>query len=245
MPGLFTEMTMINGKKILAIIPARAGSKRVKNKNIRIFAGKPLIEWSIDSAIGSIYIDHIYVSTDSLEVQKISLQKNVDAIPLREEQLSGDKVPTIDVVLDIIDNKKNGYDIIILLQPTSPLRTSLCIDEAIELFEKRSSDSLVSMSVTDVHPSWCTLVDESLDVKDFIRNLKITRSQDLKEHLKLNGAIYIATTNSIRTEKSLLSQKNCIVYKMEKTESFDIDTEEDLFLAEAVAEKLKRLDGKK
>src|SRR5690606_26687216 len=122
---------MINGKKVLAIIPARAGSKRIPNKNLRELCGTPLIGWTLKDLHKSKYIDHSYVSTDSLEIQKVASRYGIDADPLRSEDLASDTSSSIDVVLDIINERKKGYDIVVLLQPTSPLRRIEDIDAAL------------------------------------------------------------------------------------------------------------------
>src|SRR5690554_143046 len=122
---------MIDGKKVIAIIPARAGSKQVINKNIRVISGIPLIGWTLKDLDKSKYIDLSFVSTDSSEIQTIAKGFGVDAEPLRPKGLASDLSKSIDVVLDVINVQKKGFDIVVLLQPTSPLRTIEDIDKAL------------------------------------------------------------------------------------------------------------------
>ena len=125
---------MIQNKKILAIIPARENSKRIKNKNIKMFCGKPLIHWTIDQALNSFIIDRVIVSTDSDVIKKISIASGAEVPFLRPKNLAQDHSSTNDCILHLLNNLEEIYDIIILLQPTSPLRKDFHITDSIEHF---------------------------------------------------------------------------------------------------------------
>ncbi|CAE6880905.1 Cytidylyltransferase [Vibrio sp. B1FIG11] len=120
---------MIDGKKVLAFIPARGGSKRLPRKNILPIAGKPLIGWSIDAAKGSEYIDDIFISTDDQEIADVAAGLGIPAPELRPEHLASDTASTANVLTYTLEKFGTDFDIVILLQPTSPLRTSQHIDQ--------------------------------------------------------------------------------------------------------------------
>lgn len=221
---------MINDKKVLAIIPARAGSKRVKDKNIRELGGKPLITWTIEAAKASQYIDHTFVSTDSEIIQSIAKEYGVDAEPLRPAELATDTASSVDVVLDVL-NRKSDFDLIVLLQPTSPLRNHRHIDEAIELFVNKNANSVTSVCEAEVHPSWCAPVGEDLLIEQLVKNVQVKRSQDLETNYRLNGAIYIVDSETLSKDNSFFAKENAYAYKMARIDSVDIDTEEDFKLA--------------
>ncbi len=226
---------MLQNKKILAIIPARAGSKRVKNKNIRPLGDKPLIQWTIDTAKKSKYIDSIYVSTDSSEIQNIAKNLSVDAEPLRSTKLAGDTAKTSDVIVDIVKNLKPEYDIVLLLQPTSPFRSVVSIDEALEFYFKKEAKSVVSVSESSAPLAWTFHLDETMHMNNFVKNLKEGRSQDLQMTYHLNGAIYIVGVKEFLAAESFYFSEDTYGYSMKKVESIDIDTEEDFEFAQRIS----------
>ena len=138
---------MINGKEILGIIPARAGSKGLPHKNMKLFCGKPLISWTIEAALTSKYIDKVIVSTDSLEIAKISNQYGELAPFIRPAFLSTDTAPSIDVIRHVCEYLKEQnskeFDYISLLEPTSPLRETSDIDNAIFILNSKNGSSIV------------------------------------------------------------------------------------------------------
>jgi len=223
---------MIDQKRILAIIPARAGSKRVKDKNLKDLAGKPLIAWTIEAAKASKYIDHIYVSTDSLEIQKISQDLDVDADPLRSDELATDISTSTDVILDVVTNLKTDFDIIVLLQPTSPLRVVGDIDQAIELYVAKQAKSVVSVCEAECHPSWVGAISDDLKMDELVSGLKAKRSQDLETFYRLNGAIYIMGAQDFKIDKTFYLKVGTYSYIMPRSHSIDIDTEQDFRLAQ-------------
>lgn len=137
---------MILRKKILAIIPARSGSKRLKFKNIKIFKGKPLFMWSLISAKKSKYIDQIYLSTDSMKINNIAKKNGFKINKLRSKKLSCDTATSSDAVFEILKTTKEKFDFFILLQPTSPLRSTRDIDSALKKIIIKNSKSLISVN---------------------------------------------------------------------------------------------------
>lgn len=225
---------MIDGKRVLAIVPARAGSKRVLNKNTKIICHKPLISWTFESIKEAKYIDSVFVSTDSQEVQKISEDYGFPKRSLRPNNLANDYATTVDVVIHTLGQVHEEYDILILLQPTSPLRTSADIERALELYVEKKSRSVVSVCELEGHPSWSSSLDKDMSLDKLRQNLSIKRSQDLEKYYRLNGAIYIVDVKSFLAEKTFFTNSDSYAYIMPKINSIDIDTEEDFFMADSL-----------
>lgn len=229
--------------KILAFIPARAGSKGVKNKNIKELAGKPLIAYTIEEAIKSNLFEDIIVSTDSEEIADIARHYGASTPFLRPKELATDYSPTIDAIFHCVDYMKNNekeYDAIMLFQPTSPLRRVHHIKEAYELFLQKSADFVVSICECDHSPLWTNTIDLDLRMDNFLRDeIKNIRRQEFTQYYRLNGAIYIAKVRSLRKEKSFFGN-NSYAYIMDKSSSIDIDTIDDLEFAEFIIEKKKK-----
>ncbi len=224
---------MINRKKILAIIPAREGSKRLPNKNILNLAGKPLIAWSIEAAKASKYIDTVIVSTDSEKIATISKSYHAEVPFLRPGELATDEASSLDVILHAIQSLKEPFDYILLLQPTSPLRTTQDIDAACELLNE-NTQAVVSVCETEHSPLWSNTLPENLSMKDFIRpEIKNKRSQDLPKYYRLNGAIYIAEINYFYQNNGFLGDASK-AYIMSQQNSVDIDTELDFRFCEVL-----------
>ncbi|WP_051117228.1 cytidylyltransferase domain-containing protein, partial [Vibrio campbellii] len=182
---------MIDGKKVLAFIPARGGSKRLPRKNILPIAGKPLIGWSIDAAKGSEYIDDTFISTDDQEIADVAAGLGIPAPELRPEHLASDTASTANVLTYTLEKFGTGFDIVILLQPTSPLRTSQHIDQALELFIEKQAFSVVSVTPCEHPPLWSNILPDNGSMENFIRPEALKRSQDLGSFYRFNGAIYI------------------------------------------------------
>ena len=226
---------MYRGKTFLAIIPARGGSKRLPNKNILNLNGKPLIAWTIEAALKSRYIDKIVVSSDSDEILKVAKSyKNILCLE-RPYHLATDTAKTTDVVKHVLENVKEKYDYIILLQPTSPLRTEKHIDEAIEFLDRKNADAVVSVCEMEHSPLWSNTLPEDLSMKNFLReDIKGKRSQDLPKYYRLNGAIYICKTDRFLEENTFFIKDNIYAYIMDKMSSVDIDDDFDFKLAEMI-----------
>jgi len=223
---------MLNGKTFLAIIPARGGSKRLPRKNVLKLAGKPLIAWTLEAAKNSKYIDRIVVSSDAAEILQVADDLKVEKIK-RPDKLASDISSTFSVVEHVIQQYSSGFDFILLLQPTSPLRNAGHIDEAIELLEKRDADAIISVCETEHSPLWANTLPDNGSMEGFVlQEIVNTRSQDLPKYFRLNGAIYICSIDKFRQYQTLLIDSNSYAYEMTQADSVDIDTQIDLSLAE-------------
>jgi CMP-N-acetylneuraminic acid synthetase len=223
--------------EILAVIPGRKGSKGVINKNIRKINGKPLISYSIEEALKSKFIKKIVVSSDSDEILEIARNLNVETIK-RPKHLAEDDSTTIDVIKHVLDsvrdNSNNIPDLIILLQPTSPLRDSNHIDEAITKFlEEKNVDSLVSVCEMDHNPLWSFKIDNGFLSPAFDERLINKRRQDLPLFFLPNGAIFIGKPDKILEKNSFYTEKT-MAFLMDKEKSVDIDTEFDFKIVECL-----------
>ena len=232
-------------KKILSIIPARGGSKGVPRKNIKNLNGKPLIAWTIESSKNSKCIDRLIVSTEDKEISEISQKYGAEVPFLRPDEFSKDDTPGIEPIIHVINYMKNNHnyypDYVMALQCTSPLRNEKHIDEAIELIlSNENADSLISVTEVEHTPYWNKLIDDKGFLSDFIKydKSKLSRRQDFEKVYRLNGAIYIAKTDMLLTQRTF-ETKNTISYIMDKKSSVDIDTIEDFNLAEFYIKKIK------
>nr|ELR5257563.1 acylneuraminate cytidylyltransferase family protein [Providencia rettgeri] len=223
---------MINNKKVMAIIPARGGSKRLPRKNILPLAGKPLITWSIDAARNSKYVDNIFISTDDQDIADICTEYGLTVHELRPPHLASDESSTDSVLSYTLEKYGKGIDIVILLQPTSPLRTSEHIDEALELFIKKDAFSIVSVTTCEHSPLWANTLPFDHNLKNFISNDALKRSQDLSQFYRLNGAIYIFNVKKLLEHKKIIYTPESYAYIMEQIHSVDIDKEIDFLYAD-------------
>lgn len=227
----------MNKKNILAIIPARGGSKGVPRKNIKDLNGIPLIAYTIKAAIKSRKVSRVVVSTDDVEIAEVSRSYDAEVPYLRPSELASDTATTIDAVLHMLNTLKDkeGYipDYVLLLQCTSPLRGVKHIDEAIEKILNTDLDALVSVCEAEVNPYWANVFDGD-KLKYFIEEGKsITRRQDLPEVYRFNGAIYLIKTEVLYREKTF-EPENLTGYIMDEYSSVDIDTELDFKIAEVI-----------
>ena len=221
---------MKNNCDILAIIPARGASKRLPNKNILDFAGKPLIAWTIDAALKSKCITNVIVSTDDAQIASIAKKFGAKVPFLRPDSLATDESTTIDVVVDLVSKLSNKYKYIALLQPTSPLRTSQHIDESFE--QLGDKDAVVSVVKTEHPIEWCNTLSSNKNLDNFINGtVRNKRSQDLPERYRINGAIYIIKTDILLREKTFLLEKGAVAYVMDSDVSIDIDQKQDFIIA--------------
>jgi len=229
---------MIRTKSVLAIIPARGGSKGVPRKNIRQLSGKPLIAWTIEEAKKSKYIDRLIVSTDDEEIAAIARKWGGEVPFMRPSSLSQDHTPGIEPVLHAISSLP-GYDYIVLLQPTSPLRTSEDIDLCLEHCQGQNANACVSVTMTDKSPYWMYhLTDENALEPVIIPEKPIFRRQDAPDVYVLNGAVYIAKTSWLQENQTFL-HKETIGYVMPRERSIDVDTELDFSILETIIREKK------
>ena len=221
-------------KKIIAIIPARSGSKGLKDKNIKLLNGKPLIAYTIQSALESEMFDEIIVSTDSEEYAGIARKYGAKVPFLREGRLATDNATSEDVIEDVLKKMKDRgkeFDYFMLLQPTSPLRTSKNICESINLLYEKQANAIVSMCECEHPTKWNKELSEDRCLDGLFFNVK--RRQEEKKTYRLNGAIYIANVSYFLEYKSFY-KKNSFAYIMKQNESIDIDNLYDFKYAELV-----------
>ncbi|MDR6121912.1 CMP-N,N'-diacetyllegionaminic acid synthase [Bacillus sp. SLBN-46] len=221
---------MYNQKSFLAIIPARGGSKGIPGKNIIKINEKPLIQYTIEAALSSKYLDRIIVSTDCKSIAEVSLSCGAEVPFIRPESLAKDTSKTIDVLLHAVDDlRKVGdkYDYLVLLQPTQPLRTAKHIDEAIEMIINKKGESLVSISEVSEHPLLMRRLDSHCNVQKLLHMESTVRRQDFPKYYKVNGSIYINQINSNFNLNTSLND-NKLGYVMNKDYDLDIDEPSDL-----------------
>lgn len=220
----------------IAIIPARSGSKGLKDKNIKLLNGKPLIEYSIVAAQESELFDEIMVSTDSEKYAEIARECGAKVPFLRSEGTSSDLAGSWDVVIEVLENyRKQGkvFDTVCLLQPTSPLRTASDIINGYTQLRIKEADFVTSMSECEHSPLWTTVLDDTLSLSDFKKKVKEMPRQKLQSYYRINGALYIRRIEYYK-EKIILKNDKEFAYIMDKERSVDIDTEFDFIIAEAL-----------
>ncbi len=236
---------MINGKSVLAIIPARGGSKGLPGKNKKKLCGKPLIAWSIEVAETCSAIDRVVVSTDDDKLVDVVKKYGAESPFERPAELANDTASTINVIFHTIDWLRDHQDFrpeyILLLQPTSPLRTVEDIEGTIQTLKDKDARAVVSVCETDHHPWWSNILPEDGNMKDFLRpDILNKRRQDLPVFYRLNGAIYLADTDYLYECNGFLGP-DTFAYKMPKNRSVDIDSDLDFKLANLLMEKQKCL----
>lgn len=223
---------------VLGVITARAGSKRLPGKNYADLGGKPLIQWTIESAVESNLLSEVVVTTDCPIVKDIASKSNVEVIE-RPEVLASDSAKSIDVILHVFNElalKSREYDYVVLLQPTSPFRTGEDVDLAFAGMLDAGCNKAVSVCKCEHSPLWSFTIEDG-QLSDFIyQEATLIRSQDLPDHFRLNGAIYIARVSDFYAEKNF-TQGRVYAYLMPQVRSIDIDSELDLDFARFLVEK--------
>ena len=229
---------MINGRTVLAVIPARSGSKGLKDKNIRPLAGKPLIAWTIEVAKESSLIDEIIVSTDSLTYKRIAEQYGASVPFIRPKDLSKDTSSSVDVILHSLDYMKGigtPYSIVVMLEPTSPLRILSDIDEAISIVARNKAKSAVGICRAESsHPSFLfkSLPNGFITPYEgvFPNNL---RRQDISPVYYLEGSVYASDTLTFYEKRAFYHEETSGV-EIPYCRSFEIDTDIDFQIVEAL-----------
>lgn len=234
---------MIGDKRLLAVIPARGGSKRLPRKNVLDLAGKPLISWTIEAALGSKYIDRVIVSTDDDEIAEVSKDFGADVPFMRPAEYATDEAKSVDVVLQLLEQleiQNEKYEYIILLQPTSPLRNTENINESIELLIKKRCAGVVSISEAEHSPLWSNILPDDDSLSGFLDESIINkRSQDLEKFYRLNGAIYLCNSKRLIQEKTFFLKNDIYGFKMSREASIDIDISIDLDLVRLIKNRNK------
>lgn len=222
---------MIDGLSVLAIVPARGGSKGVTRKNLRLVAGKPLIAWTIEAARESHHIDRLILSSDDDEIIDTARRCGCDAPFRRPAALATDEAGSIDVIVHAIETLPERYDYVALLQPTSPLRVAADIDGAVAACQHHNAPSCVTLCCVEINPHWMFSMDADKRLLPIVGGAVPTRRQAAGEVLALNGAVYVARRSFLLETKTFLSDRT-VGYVMPRERSLDIDDEFDLKLAD-------------
>lgn len=226
--------------KIIAIIPARSGSKGLPDKNIKSVCGRPLMDYTIKAAIDSECFETVMVSTDSEKYAEIAKKCGADVPFMRSATTAGDKAGSWDVVREILNiYKKKGiiYDYVALLQPTSPLRSAMDIRMAVKMLDADSVNNVVSVTETEHPVQWCFTLPADLEMLEYAKSpYNNMRRQDLIKHYQENGAIYLVNANKIINDDYNLYEDKCFAYIMPRERSIDIDTKLDLIVLKAIIE---------
>jgi CMP-N,N'-diacetyllegionaminic acid synthase len=226
-------------KKILGWIPARANSKGVPGKNQRTLGNKPLIVHAITSAQQAACLDRVMVSTDDPAIAQLAVAAGAEVPWMRPVELATDHSPVIESVMyDLRRLKAEGNyspDGVMLLQATSPFRTTETIRAAGEIFANAAGESVISVSPAGEHPHWCKRLAEDGSIEPFFPDVTVaTRRQDLTPAYILNGLVYVASVETIFSKHSFYSSRTRALVISSKRESLDIDTPFDWFVAEAL-----------
>lgn len=229
--------------KIIAIIPARGGSKGFPGKNIANFMEKPLISWPINAALSSEYISDVYVSTDAIEIAEVAKKYGAKVPWLRPEHLASDDSLRSEAIIHALDNLPD-CDIFVYLEPTSPLTDSLDIDKAIStLIKNERAESCVTVTeMFQYHPSYCVRKDS----KDFITPWHLKTFEDVPINRQLlepayffDGSLYISYSKSFKTRKEFYHDRT-IAIELDSYKHIEIDDIKDLKIAEeAYEQKIK------
>lgn len=224
--------------KVLAIVPARCGSKGFPNKNIAKIGDKTLLELAVNVGLDCKIVNDVYVSTDCKEYENIALNSGAKSLGLRPEEFATDGAKSIDVVIDLINRLEENYDYLVLLQPTSPIREAKDINNMINLLKDKNADACVSLTqFEEPHPFKLKSIDIDGYVKSFIDGTtsEVPR-QSLPKAYALNGAIYITKVETLLNEKTFLPKKT-VPYIMNT--NINIDSEKDFIFLEAMVQKKK------
>lgn len=207
---------------LLALIPARGGSKGIPRKNIRPFCGKPLLQWTIDAALAAPSVDRVVVTTDDPEIAEIALAGGAEVPFLRPPELASDTAPGIAPVLHVLQQLPDVSDLL-LLQPTSPLRRVEDIEAIVALRRQAGNDAIVSVSSSSKHPAWMFSLSKDRVLQPLIDKSDVACRQQLPPAYALNGALYLASRTFLEREKSFFGVQT-LGYVMSPEHSVDIDT---------------------
>ena len=223
---------MFGKKKILCVIPARAGSKRIKNKNIINFKSKPLIYWTIQAAKRTKYIDKIIVSTDSIKIKKEATKLGIE-VPFLRRKATDDKSSVHEATIEAINQTEKlfgKYDVVIQLMPNCPLRTYKDCNSSIELYFKNNNKSIISFYKFEwMNPWWAHKWNKN-KFENLFNKFVLKRSQDLPELYCPTGAVWISNIKKLKKYKSFYSP-NYLPFIIDIFSAIDIDTVLDLKLA--------------
>lgn len=228
---------MPDGRRVVGLIPARGGSKGLPRKNVLPLAGHPLIAWTVAAALASVSLDAVVVSTDDDAIGRAAEEAGAEFPFVRPAELAGDSSAMVNVVIDALDRlagQGRPFDVVVLLQPTSPLRTAADIDGAVALLEGDARHAVVSVCPCEHSPLLAGVLppDGSLDAF-LTADARSANRQTLPAFHRLNGAVYVAEVDWLRSSLSFIAP-GAFAYVMPAERSVDIDTELDFALAECL-----------
>lgn len=218
----------------IAVITARSGSKGLKDKNIKLLYGKPLMAYTIEAAKKSGCFECIHVSTDNEEYASIAREYGADVPFLRDSRLASDTAGSWEVVRAVVDRYSQNnvkFENVMLLQPTSPLRTSIDIQNAFTLMEVKKAETVVGVCEMDHSPLWSNTLPEDGNMNEFQNELFLIPRQQLPIYYRINGALYLVKVNHLMKRENLYG-RHSYAYIMPKERSVDIDDRFDLMLVE-------------
>lgn len=216
--------------KVLGLIPARGGSKGIPRKNIKSIAGKPLIAWTIESALKSALLSAVVVSTDDLEIGEVARRYGAATPFVRPTELAQDDTPGVAPVLHALGQIPD-FDAVLLMQPTSPLRTAEDIDACIGFAMEAAAGCVVSVTLSSQHPQWMYRLDAGRRLQPVVAAAHVTRRQDLPPVYSANGALYFARSGWLQHHRTFITAET-LGYVMPGDRSIDLDSALDWKLAE-------------
>lgn len=242
---------MINDKKVLAIIPARGGSKGLPGKNIKELCGKPLVAWPIDAAKSSLYVDKIIVSTDDPQIADIARREGAEVPFLRPKELAADNSTTISVIahaINFLSEIGETFEYCILLEPTSPLTEGYDINRAFELLEsmRTKADSIVGVSeVVSTHPVFDARINQEGLITPYVGEdfSGAGRRQDIEKLYFFEGSLYISDVKTL-LEKQTFYHSRTLSYIVPNWKAFEVDDMVNLICIEAIMKNLDLIKGK-
>ena len=231
------------GQQVLAVIPARSRSKNIPGKNLLNLGGKPLVAWTIEAALKAKGLDRVVVSTDGEEIAELARVRGVEEVVMRPSYLATDSAPIPPVIrhaLQVLEEKEeHRFDVIMTLQPTSPLRDHGDIEEALHLFLSSGADSLVGVCEVEHHPYKMVTVEDGRMRSLMVKGMEHASRQDLPKVYRHNGAIYI-TRRSILMDEGRFLGNDTLSFIMPQEKSIDINTLIDFKVAEYIIKLMRQ-----
>ena len=232
---------MIDGQRVLAIVPARRGSKGLPLKNIRPLQGKPLLAWPIEAARASRHVDRVVISTDDAEFAALAVAAGAEAPFLRPAELANDTAPSIDFILHALDTLEaagDRYDYLVLLEPTSPLTEAEDIDAALETLaaQRAAADAIVGVTaLVSTHPAFVVRLDATGLMQPYAAPSfgQLPRRQDTEPLYSLDGSLYVSSVEAIRRERSFCHART-LPHVTPRWKSFEVDDLVDFICIEAI-----------
>lgn len=224
---------MIAGQPALGVITARGGSKGLPGKNVRPLGGRPLLAWTVAAALSTPELDRVILSTDDAEIAQAGREAGCEVPFVRPAELARDDTPSIAVVLHALEQVP-GYDWVVLLQPTSPLRTAGDISACVGRCVQSGAPAACTVSAVDKSPQWMFTLEAGGRMRRLLdQGEMVLRRQDLPPVFAPNGAVYVARTGWLREARAFITPET-VAQVMPKERSWDIDTEFDLWVCDAL-----------